>query len=44
MQSKEYFKIKQNLPMKITLFEKLFDMVGVDDINIEKLLERGSKN
>lgn len=42
MSSKDYFKIQRHLPMKITLFEKLFDMVGVDD-NIDKLLERRSK-
>ena len=42
MSSEDYFKkIQRNLPMKIKYFEKLFDMVGVDD-NLDKLLDRKS--
>lgn len=36
-----YFALNSHLPMKIKHFERLFDLVGVDD-NIEKLLDRKS--
>lgn len=39
MHERNYFNLRFNLPMQIKQFDRVFDMVGVDD-NIEKLLER----
>ncbi len=41
MLSNKFFKLRSSLPMKINHFNRLFDMVGIDE-NIEKLLERKS--
>jgi hypothetical protein len=37
--SDRFYRMKQNLPMKMRYFDQLFEMVGVND-NLEHLLER----
>lgn len=39
MTTKNYYKMRFNLPMKIKYFDQLFDLVGVDD-NVSELLVR----